>query len=382
MKIGIITIHKSPNYGGSLQTYALFKYISSLGYDCEVIDLYRPSICGYKNSIAYPRLLELKKTKASILTKIRTFIENHKTRTFKNKYSSQLIYKDTRFEDFWNLVKYSRPFFSIDELYLDPPSYDVYITGSDQIWNPTMRYSIEPYFLTFVSGNKKKVSYASSIGLSVIPHHLEEKFKKWLEPYDAIGVREKQAKNIINHLLPNKDVEVVCDPTLLLSTNEWESMTIKTPIDNYVLCFTLSFNNDLYNYAHIIAKERGKTLVVFSHGYKEENLKTAYKVYNAGPCEWMGWIKYSDVVITDSFHATLFSLHFRKPFLTYIAPTNKRGSRITEMLCRIGLSDHLVYNLAERRFPDVENYDDVWNALDVFIESSKKYVKKILSSNG
>lgn len=381
MKIGIITIHKSPNYGGSLQSYALCNYLSSLAFECEVIDLYRPAIQGYKPSPSYPELIPQRLRKNSFAGRLKKYVNDFRDRHFEKVFNSQLHQKSERFTDFWNKTKFSCPYHSIDELYDNPPIYDIYLTGSDQVWNPTIGFNIEPYFLTFAPQNSQRVSYASSIGLSSIPTHLYEFYRQWLKQYGAIGVRENQAKEIITKLLPEKKVEVVCDPTLLISSEEWLSMAQKPTLSEYILCFTLSYKPELYKYAYGIAQSRKKKLVIFSHGYQDEQIKYATKVYDAGPCEWIGWIKYSDMVITDSFHCTIFSMHCRKHFLTYIAPTNKRGSRIVNLLGIVDLSSHIIRDLHVANSSEPCDYNEVWNKLNTVINHSKQYLIKSLSQH-
>lgn len=376
-KVGIITIHKSPNYGGSLQAKALFDYVSCLGIDCEIIDLYRPAICGYKNSPRYQSLIAARK-KHSLVSKIKEVVCNCKKLHYEQRHRKELRLKEQRFNDFNSKIAYSKPFTSIQSLYDCPPSYDIYITGSDQVWNPTIGYNIEPYFLTFVGDTYRKISYASSIGLSKLPDALRECYRSWLSSYKYISVRENKAKEIIEGLTTGKEIEVVCDPTLLIDSKQWIRLSKDCNLDNYVLCFTLSYRPELYLYAKKIANKENKQLVIFSHGYQDERVDYAIKVYDAGPYEWIGWINKADIVITDSFHATLFSLHCRKPFLTYIAPTNKRGSRITNIIEMIGLGNHVIRDLGKDSDYRINNYNEVWDRLQPFIHQSKLYLKKAL----
>lgn len=110
----------------------------------------------------------------------------------------------TKFEVFNSVIRMSKPYKSVDAIYADPPVYDVYITGSDQLWNPTQRFCLEPFFLTFVPNNAVKISYASSIGISSLTNIEKNDFKKWLSSYNAISVREKQAQKMLNELLMGK----------------------------------------------------------------------------------------------------------------------------------------------------------------------------------
>lgn len=379
MKIGIITFQRSRNYGASLQTFALCKFLLDNGYDCEVIDLYRPEITGYKASHLFPQLLGASERSVPYLGRVLDLtIRGLKRGLYVLLHKKQLMEMTRRFDAFHCKTRYSVPYKSIDDLYANAPFYDIYLTGSDQVWNPTFNFNIEPYFLTFLPESCKRVSYASSIGLSSIPESLKEKYTQWLMKYDALSVRENQAKELLRQLLPHKNVKVVCDPTLLISSEEWQDLAVEPHLKNYVICFTLNYHPELYRYASAIARQKGKELVIFSHRYRDDTVSYAYRIYDAGPREWLGWINSADTVITDSYHATVFSIHFRKPFLSYIAPDNKRGSRIIDLLETVGLSGHIIRDTSNNTNSSVDNYEDVWNKLSVFISDSKKYIKSIL----
>ena len=160
MKIGIITIHRSQNnYGAALQAFALWKYVTSLGFDCEIIDLYRPIHIGFQASrVHLPLRKKEKRTIKSFFKNIKGLFTKSKKQKTKRILTPEAV---QRFEEFNSLIKYSHPYFSVDSLYDNPPEYDVYITGSDQVWNPTMPYCIEPYFLNFVTNGGRKLSYAA-----------------------------------------------------------------------------------------------------------------------------------------------------------------------------------------------------------------------------
>lgn len=134
-------------------------------------------------------------------------------------------------------ISLSKPYRSIDELYANPPKYDLYITGSDQVWNPTQNYCLEPYFLTFVAeGQGKKISYASSIGINDLTIKEKSLFKKWLSSYDAISIREKQGKVLLQSFI-NRDIKQVPDPTFLLSMDFWREMAIRPQFNEKYILF-------------------------------------------------------------------------------------------------------------------------------------------------
>ena len=168
MRIGIITIHNSTNYGASLQAWALYKFLVDCGFDCEVIDLHRPVHDDYIFSKRFTDYHGM--CKEAQRFHLKKFIRTH---IIKKKEPAGVAAREAKFTAFNGKIRLSRPYRSIDDLYAEPPAYDVYVTGSDQVWNPTQPFCIEPYFLTFVKdGNARKISYASSIGIESLARRL------------------------------------------------------------------------------------------------------------------------------------------------------------------------------------------------------------------
>ena len=336
-KIGIITIHNSPNYGASLQSFALYKYIEQLGYDCEIIDLYRPCHKGFVHNKKYSpyRVSTAVKIKGRIKKWIKKLIGRND-----NFYSVEAKIK---FDSFNGQIKMSKPYFSIEELYSNPPHYDIYITGSDQLWNPEQPFCLEPYFLTFAPLNAKKISYAASIGITKLTHKEKMDFRKWLSCYQAISVRERQAKILLESFV-GKEIEQVLDPTFLLDIDYWKSLAVYPNLDQpYILLFTLSHQPDVLDYALRLSKESGFLLVSLRQLQPEAANNEYVTVKDAGPREFLGYLAKANMVITDSFHGTVFSILMgSNNFYTYISPENRRGSRIVDLLTLFNLKDHLL----------------------------------------
>lgn len=344
-KIGIVTIHNSTSYGASLQAFALCKFIEQSGYSCEIIDLRRPCHVDYISSEQYKpySVCHSKSLKKRFKTFIRRlFHRQSASELFALQHKEVIALRQSRFGAFNASVRLSRPYFSINDLYQNPPEYDIYISGSDQIWNPAQPYCLAPYFLSFVKNKGKKIAYASSIGLSKIPSAVEGDFKRWLGDYDKIMVREVEAKAIVESLI-HKHVSVVLDPTYLLGAAYWQSVARKPAIrEKYIFCFTLNYNELLLNYSYKIAMEKGLLLVILGHSEKDTQSNKFISILDAGPLEWLGWIQNAELVLTDSFHGTVFSTLLARNFATYIASKSARGSRITHLLSLLGLSSHLL----------------------------------------
>ena len=349
MKIGIITIHKSPNYGACLQSFALWKYLEMQGHDVEIIDLYRPYQKGYMPSKRYKPYAKSMSCKSILISLLRkTKIRNKTQRTF----SEEAFQK---FHTFNSMIRLSKPYKGIDEMYANPPQYDLYISGSDQLWNPTQPYCLEPYFLTFAPEGSKKISFATSIGITSLTENVKRDFKKWLSGYDAISVREKQGKDLLESFL-DREVYQVADPTFLLEPQLWKSLAIFPSIKKpYLLLFALQHNQELFDYTQKVVKECGKQLLYLCQVVESKAFENCIVVNNAGIEEFLGYVANADMLITESFHGTVFSLLMgTRNFYAYISDSNMRGSRIEDLLSPFGLSDHILRGKLDLSYADLE----------------------------
>lgn len=378
-RVGILTIHNSPNYGASLQSYALYKYVSQLpGIECEVIDLHRPYEDGYVKSNRFVPYrgepFSIKKNVKSVLKKI--------LRRESKKVSFYSIGSKYKFDEFNKGIKLSRPYWGINELYADPPCYDVYMTGSDQVWNPTQPYCLEPYFLTFVPQGKKKISYASSIGVTELLESEKQDFRRWLSSYDAISVREHQAKDLLASFV-NKPITQVADPTFLLDSTFWRNIAVNyQQTEPYILLFTVGFDSNLLQFAMKISNESGLCLIYLNQKLSEP-IDGSYKVVNdAGPRDFLGLIAQSEMVLTDSYHATVFSLILKvKNFYAYIGSYNKRGSRILDLLKTYKEESHLLSEVLSENYTDLSKRKIDYQLVDRIYREEQMKAHDFLKSN-
>lgn len=353
MKIGILTIHDSPNYGACLQCFALWRYLDEQGYDCEIIDLHRPvAHSDYIPSKRYtrcrPQARSIKKTLKLWVKKILGKKQNNK------EYYDKEAKK--KFAAFNSLYKKSQPYSSIDAFYKNPPNYDIYIAGSDQLWNPTQVYCIEPYFLTFVNGKgKKKISFSTSIGITKLKETEKEKFKEWLNDFTAISVREKQAKELLESFI-ERDITQVADPTFLIDSATWYELAEYPSFEKpYILYFALHVDVQLLEYCKRLSKESGIELYVLNQIQPQPGNDEYIAIKDAGPREFLGYISKAHLVITDSFHGTVFSLIMgAQNFYTYIASGNKRGSRIEDLLELFSLKNHIIRGDFSHSYNDLQ----------------------------
>ncbi len=351
-RIGIATIHKSSNFGGSLQAYALYKYLESQGHSVEIIDLLRPV---HERFIYDSRYKPYRSTRYSFKNRLREAVKKMLGYKDRRGFASEI--SEQRFNDFFKDIKYSKEYRKIRYIYKDAPEYDVYVSGSDQLWSPMHPFCIEPFFLTFAPEGSKKISYATSIGVTELTDREKADFKKWLASYEAISVREAEGKQLLDSFIKDKNIEVVADPTFLLDIEDWKSLAIAPDIkENYILLFSLTNTKPLVDFAIRMSKESGKKLVIL----KGPNLDADSPDYildnNIGPREFLGYFDNADMIITDSFHGSVFSMLMgAKNFFSYIQPVSKTGSRITNLLKTVEEPNHLLPSDLAKSYKELDS---------------------------
>ena len=344
MKIGVITIEQVGNYGAELQCYATQKVLQNIGCDAEIIDYCYYKDYRYKDSkMSEPFVSMTFRERFFYVVKYR--IVNRFVDNVLVLFNSNIARRNKRFSAFHaENTKMSKRYMSMSELYEASMDYDVFVTGSDQVWNPSAHSSIEPYFLTFAPDNAKKISFAASFGVSDIDSNLRERYKDYLSRYDFISVREQSACNIVKQLV-DRDVECVVDPTLLLNKDEW--MQVAKQYDNiperYVLVYTLFESPAIFNLAKRIVKEKGiSVLRIAKRGYFVSRIDGIRNISDAGPAEFISLIAGADYVVTDSFHGTAFSVNLGIPFSVVVSSKKKNNSRMVSLLDVVGLGKHLI----------------------------------------
>ena len=349
MKIGVITIEQVGNYGAELQCYATQKVLQNIGCDAEIIDYCYYKDYRYKDSkMSEPFVPMTFKERIFYVLKYR--IVNRFVDKVLLLFNSNIARRNSRFAAFHaENTKMSRKYMSMPELYEASMDYDIFVTGSDQVWNPGAQSSIEPYFLTFAPDNAKKISFAASFGVSEIEPNLRERYKEYLSRYDFISVREQNACDMVKQLV-GKDAECVLDPTLLLTKDEW--MKVARQYDNvperYVLVYTLFESPAIFSLAKKVAKEKGiSVLRITKRAYFVSRIEGISNISDAGPAEFISLIAGADYIVTDSFHGTTFSINFGIPFLAIVSSKNNNNSRMESLLKVVGLSGRMVYEEKE-----------------------------------
>lgn len=377
-RIGIATIHKSSNFGGSLQAYALYKYLESQGHCVEIIDLLRPV---HDRFIYDSRYKPYRSTRFTLKNRLLEFAKQLLGYKDNKGYSSEV--SKQKFAEFFKDIKYSKEYRKVRYIYKDAPQYDVYVSGSDQLWNPMHSFSIEPFFLTFAPEGCKKISYATSIGVTKLTEREKTDFKRWLASYEAISVREDEGKQLLGSFIKDKNIEVVADPTFLLDIKDWKKLAITPSMkENYILLFSLTNAKPLVDFAIRMSKESGKKLVILKGPLLDANSPDYILDNNIGPREFLGYFDNADIVITDSFHGSVFSMLMgAKNFFSYIQPVSKTGNRITNLLKTVEEPNHLLPSDLAKSYKDLdeEKIDKV--ALYDRIAKVREHAREFLARN-
>lgn len=377
-RIGIATIHKSSNFGGSLQAYALYKYLESQGHCVEIIDLLRPV---HDRFIYDSRYKPYRSTRFTLKNRLLEFAKQLLGHKDNKGYSSEV--SKQKFAEFFKDIKYSKEYRKVRYIYKDAPQYDVYVSGSDQLWNPMHSFSIEPFFLTFAPEGCKKISYATSIGVTKLTEREKTDFKRWLASYEAISVREDEGKQLLGSFIKDKNIEVVADPTFLLDIKDWKKLAITPSMkENYILLFSLTNAKPLVDFAIRMSKESGKKLMILKGPQLDANSPDYILDNNIGPREFLGYFDNADIVITDSFHGSVFSMLMgAKNFFSYIQPVSKTGNRITNLLKTVEEPNHLLPSDLAKSYKelDEEKIDKV--ALYDRIAKVREHAREFLSRN-
>ena len=332
-KVGIITMHRVLNPGSVLQAYALFKQVCKMGYECEIIDYQYPNAIHSEKDKECDS--DLKKALKMLLLRIRFFI----------LYRGRLQRK--RYLRFINEnLSLSKYYPTKESLFEDSPEYDVYMTGSDQVWNPGCMKGDESFFCAW-KRDCKRISYASSFSTSIIPAIYKEHYSTYLSKYDFLGVREQAAVDIIKELT-GKQSFVVCDPTMLLTKADYLPLLKFSKIHKkrpYILVYALTYAYNPYPQMETIiemVKEKMGLPVVYLYTNSIDHYHYKGSITSAGPCEFIDLFMNASFVVTSSFHGTAFALNFGVPFYSIVPDSVSSDSRIMSLLQLVGASDRAI----------------------------------------
>jgi hypothetical protein len=367
VKIGILTFQKTTNYGAQLQCYALQAYIRKTFpsvLQCDVLQ-YR---CKSVERVELPLIKQEIKTFKDIIKYI--LFQRGKTKRWKlfNQFTNKFICISSNSYD-RNSVK------QLDNI------YDLFIVGSDQVWNVNITDRDYTYFLDFVDESKKKYSYAASFGYADIPSDASERCLRLLSEFEWLSVREDSAAALIDERL-HRDADVVVDPTFLLSCDHWKNMCNYDLIQNkkYILVYFLSDNDSsCFRFIHNYAKMNNYKIIYVHNSIRIKNRSGMYNLKFASPDEFLGLLDKAQCVITGSFHGLCLSLILKKNFYytLYGSIKGKNQSRIENLMERVNLQSRKIENGVCNDYSLID-YDAVFKLLHDHIAKSKSLLNNMI----
>lgn len=365
-KIGYVMAYREGhnNYGTSLQGYALLNILQHLGYEVRIINYIR-------------RLNLLQKVRFIINAILAGNLNLLYGRAFSKRKMArhpsymQGIVQRTQMVDKYKKEKLIPSFQTFDgykSLHEGTKDFDAVVVGSDQVWSP-MSLPNGFFNLMFVPDGVPKLAYASSFGVSEIPSFQRKATARYLNRFDVISVRELRAKEIVEDL-SDKEAQVVSDPTLLLSREEWwkeiadVSIGVSKP---YIFCYFLGTNREAREAANKLSCQTGLSIVTIPNMEEyiaEDEDFGDMRPYDVGPNEFVKYISQAEYVCTDSFHCTVFSILFHRHFMTFyrFAHTDRssRNSRINSLFKFLDIDDSHLY---KGNIMDINNELD-YDAID------------------
>lgn len=363
-KAGILTYHSAHNYGAVLQAYALQEAIKESGFDAEFVHFHSlRRERKNRRKVKIRRLRDLPKLANKLI------------------FGRKLTQRFNSFEEFiGKKLLISKRYETPESLKVSPPEVDVLVCGSDQIWNLEQGGS-PVFFLEFKSAETPSFSYAASFGHAVIEAKHSEKVKRWMQNFDLLSVREDSAKVELEKLIPDP-IEHVLDPVFLHSREFWEKCETKPTISgDYIFFYSLEVTPKVSQTVAEISKMlKMPVVVVGKPGKFLFSCRTIIRI-DTGPDEFLGLLSHAKMVVTNSFHATAFSILFGVPFLT--VAHSHRNTRMESLLAMAGQTRRLLANessATDWTKEELLNLDaDIAAGLAKEIEKSKQFLKKGLA---
>jgi len=360
VKIGVITFHNACNYGAVCQAYSLLSTLKRIDdVEASIIDYRCPKI-----EIAYSPTKFLK-TKGSILRRFKNIVTG--LLRFRATTKRNELFRETREKLFCSDSVVTKSDLDVIE-----EKYDLFIAGSDQIWNLKISGNDMTYFLNFVESSEKKFSYAVSTGGEMF-NDFEDEIKAYLNNFSIISTREKTTAEYIKKLVPNTKVEVNIDPVFLSGKKFWEDFAHgSTSSEGHILFFVMGYSNSidrLIPLAKNIAGLYNSELLFLSDYERWYKYRYMTHIGVASPESFVGYIQNAKYVITNSFHATALCIILHVSF--YVDMQTARNERIKNLLSMFNLEKRgidEVYQLQE--ITDISS--DQWEAIDVIIKSEQE----------
>jgi len=317
-KVHIVTFHWVHNHGAVMQCYALCEAVKEMGHEVELLD-YRPYRIYFRQFLSC--LLRHRIRRLSVVIPFRNFLKK---------------YLPLSKKIFWKKIKVS------DTLAPDArENMDIYISGSDQLWNYKITGGLDfNFLLEFAPPGSKKISYASSMGGVEFPDDVREHVKKGLNDFSAIAAREEFTKNQVEELT-GMDVALTLDPVFLRDSYSEIISKKKVPSEDYIVTYCLQDSERFRKVLKILKERHGMPVLNIGPVMPEEADR---HIYSLSPGEWLGMIKNADYVVTNSFHGLAFSILFNRQFLCLgmTGGVSSRSDRLSNLCGLLHLEHRLL----------------------------------------
>lgn len=359
IKISCLTFHDSSNYGAVLQAYALQTYCLKYGYEYEIINY--SNIEKHKFDSVFGRNKELPLL-AYIYKLIQFPYHMFKKKQFKN-FSNRYLNVSKHLMTFEQLSDYAK-------------TRDAIIVGSDQVWNISMVREDPAYFLAFTVP-KKRISYAASLGVSVLNEYQKKFYSDMLSEFSSISVREEVGRDIVLQT-SGKDAQVVLDPTLLLAKEDWNKIAVSEKVGKYIFAYILHHDPEVQDFLFKLKKQTGLPVIYVSRGYISAIRDGATAV--PSPEKWVGLMMNAAYVVTTSFHGTAFAVNFHRNFYTFVKGkiTDNTNSRQIGFLKALGLENRLNPNSSGKICLEPPDFTKADRMLDTKRIEAKEFLESAL----
>ncbi|WP_161567623.1 polysaccharide pyruvyl transferase family protein [Exiguobacterium sp. SH3S1] len=366
-KIGVLTFHRSLNYGAVLQAKGLVESVKKIGFEAELID-YRNETLEKRDS--FKRFY----TYEGIVRNIFNLVEMPFWLIRRRKFDAFLIEAGVS-----GNIKH------INDQTTE--SYTKLIVGSDQVWNPKVTGHDVSYFFSDVTDHSKKVSYAASFGVNTLAEESENIYTSNLNKIEMLSVREQSGVDLVQGMIDKKPTLVI-DPSMLLNKEEWREIYKKHCSDpiidgKYIVIYQRAFSKSLIEFAKELSVKTGYKLVTIT-GNPRQIIKGKY-VQSAGPIEWLNIVDNAEVVVTNSFHGVAFALNFNKKlFVEYLNPKFGVNTRLENIIKYFDVEKSLINKSSTKveildLLNDPINYDKVNIKLEEYRNSSKYFLESSLN---
>ena len=361
MKVLTLTTQYANNMGALLQCYALCKFLNGIkGVECQVID-YHPNDAN-KSWTIFRKPSSIRDLVKICLAAI--MVHKYPARIKRNKEVRRFINE---------FIPLTEKYDSIS-IKANPPLADVFVCGSDQIWNPDLFHNDLTYYFDFTKQGKKMAYAASST--KVWDEAFARKIQPLLKNFSAISMREDVNLDQVS-LLSGLNVTTTIDPVFLLSAEQWMSVADEPSVkDPYILCYFIGTDKHYNNLTNMIRHKTGYKVVHLNVNLLSR-VKADYEICDVHPQMFIGYIARASYVLTNSFHCSAFSIIFRRN-LKFIRKTH--GNSRVEMLCKRFNLENVIIEKTDKDIILPTIYNSI-NEGTEYIEQSKQFIKDAITNN-